>query len=90
MDKAQLDLAKACADLAEVEGETATLVAAWKKIVGFHEQRLERVRRLEQLRAAKPEDVSVVQQALDKARQRLGAAEKQLAAERAKNPDKSK
>jgi hypothetical protein len=90
MDEAQWDLAKARIRLAEAEGDTATLVAERKKIVGFHEQRLERMRRLEQMRAVKPEEVSVEQQALDKARQRLAAAEKQLPAERAKNPPGAK
>ena len=79
-----------CMPLAEVEGDTATLVAAWKKIVGFHEQRLERVRRLEQMRAVKPEEVSVAQKALGKARERLEAAEKRLAAEQAKKRKGSK
>jgi multidrug resistance efflux pump len=90
MDEAQWDLAKDCVWLAEVEGDTAALVAEWKKIVGFHEQRLKRVQRLEQTGAANPADVSDVQQALDKARQHLEAVEKRLSAERAKSPDASK
>jgi hypothetical protein len=90
MDQAQWDLANARAWLAEVSGDTASLVAAWKQIVGFHEQRLERVQRLEQMRAVKAEEVSIVQQALEGARQRLGDAEKQLSAERPKKLDESK
>ncbi len=80
MEEAQWDLAQVRAELAEIEDDTATLVTALKEIVGLHEQRLERVRRLEQMRAATPADVSVVQQALDQARQRLEAAEKRLPA----------
>ena len=90
MDGAQLDLAKYRAWLAEVEGDTASFVAEWKKIVGFHEQRLKTVQRLAQMRAVDAAEVTVVQQALDKARHRLEAAEKRLSAERAKNTEESK
>jgi hypothetical protein len=90
MDKAQWDLAKDRAWLADVEGDSATLVAEWKKIVGFHEQHLKSLQRLEQLRAVNSADVTVVQQALDKDRQRLEAAEKRLSAEQSKNAQGSK
>lgn len=83
MTQTQWDLAKARAWLADIQGDTATLVAAWKKIVGFHEQQVERFRRLEQLVAIRPEERIVVQQELDKARERLAEAEKKLATERA-------
>jgi hypothetical protein len=83
-------LAQTRAWLAEVEGDTATLVTEWKKIVAFHELDLDRVRRLERMLAVSSADVTVVQQALDQARQRLQAAEKQLTAERAKKPNEAK
>jgi hypothetical protein len=90
MDEARWDLANDRARLAEVEGDTASFVAEWKKIVGFHEQRLKTVQRLAQMRAVDAAEVTVVQQALDKARHRLEAAEKRLSAERAKNTEESK
>ena len=90
MTGAQWDLAKAHVWLAEVEGDTATLVAEGKRIVGFHEEQLERVRRLEQRVAVTPEERSVVQEALAKARERLAAAERKLAVEQAKQPRESK
>jgi uncharacterized protein (TIGR03067 family) len=64
-------------------------VAEWKKIVGFQEQHLKRVQQLDQMRAVNPAEVGVAEQALDKARQRLVAAEKRLSTERPKKPDKS-
>lgn len=83
------DMAKARVWLAEVEGDTTTLVAEWKRIVGFHEQQLDRFRRLEQLAAVSPEEKTVVQEALDKARKQLSAVEQKLAAENAKKPEQS-
>jgi DNA repair exonuclease SbcCD ATPase subunit len=90
MDEARWDLANTRVWLAEIEGDAATLVTAWKEIVGFHERRLERARRLEQMRAMQPAEVTIVQQALAGARQRLEAAEKHLAAGRAPSPEQSK
>lgn len=90
MDEAQWDLAQARVRLAEAEGDAAGLAAAWRTIVGFQEQRLERVRRLEQMRAVKPEEMKPALQALEEARRRLDAAEKRLAAERPKPPEKPK
>ncbi len=90
MTQAQWDLARGRARLAEVEGDTATLVAECRKIVGFHEQDLQRMQRLAQMLALKSEDVCDVQAALGNARQRLEAAEKRLAAEQAKKPDPTK
>lgn len=77
LTEASWNLAKTRAWLAEVEGDTANLVAECKKIVGFQEQQLERINRLEQMQAVKPEERVPVQEALDKARERLAAAEKQ-------------
>lgn len=90
MTEAQWDLAKARAWLADVEGDTAALVAQRKAIVGFHEERLQIVRRLEQLLAVKPAETSDAQKALDQARERLAAAEKRLAVEQARKPAKPK
>jgi DNA repair exonuclease SbcCD ATPase subunit len=90
MDEARWDLANTRAWLAEVEGDAATLVTAWKEIVGFHERRLERAQRLEQMRAMQPAEVTIVRQALEGARQRLEVAEKHLAEGRARSPEQSK
>jgi hypothetical protein len=90
MTQAQWDSAKAHAWLAEVEGDTASLVQECKKIVGFHEQHLQTVRRLEKLGVVKPVEVCVAQEALEKARGRLQDAEKRLAAEQAKKPKGSR
>jgi multidrug resistance efflux pump len=84
MTETQWDMAKARVRLAEAEGDTAALVAEWKKIVVFHEQQLERVQRLEMLRAVTPAEISEVQAELDKTRARLAEVEKKLPAERAK------
>jgi hypothetical protein len=89
-DEARWDLAKTRAWLAEVEGDAATLVAARKEIVGFHERCLERARRLEQRRAMQPAEVTDVQKALDGARWSLEAAEKRLAEGGARSPERSK
>jgi hypothetical protein len=86
MTQVQWDLARARARVAEVEGDTATLVVEYKKVVGFHEQHVQTMRRLEQLRAVNPLEVTGAQQALAQARERLEEAEKQLAAEQAKKP----
>jgi hypothetical protein len=86
MTQAQWDLAAARARVAEVGGDTAVLVAEYTKIVGFHEQHMQTIRRLEQLRAVNPMEVTRAQQALAKARERLEEAEKRLSAEQAKKP----
>jgi hypothetical protein len=87
MTEALWDLAKARVWLAEVEGDAVTLVAEWRKIVGFHEDRLQCLRRLEQMHAVGPEEGSSVKEALDHARERLEAAEKRLSAEQAKQTE---
>lgn len=79
MSDALCNTAKAQVRLAELEGDHAVLITAWTSIVGFHEQQLERVHRLEQLGAAHPDDRISAQQALDHARAKLSAAEKKLA-----------
>src|SRR5262249_36727269 len=86
MVEARWDLARARAWQAEVEGDAAALAAECRAIVGFHEQRLERVRRLEQALAVKPEETRGAQEALARARDRLAAAERRLSEERAKRP----
>ena len=90
MDEARWDLAKTRVWLAEVEGDAVTQIEEWKHIVAFHEQRRERARRLEQMRAVEPAEVKLAQEELDKARCRLESAEKQLSDEQAKKLEKSK
>jgi hypothetical protein len=90
MTQAEWDLANARARAAEVDGDAAALVAEYKKVLGFHEQHVKSLHRLEQLRAVSPAEVSVAQEALGKARERLQGAEKRLAAEQAKKPAVSK
>jgi len=87
---ADWDLARARAWLAEVEGETAALVAELKKVVGYQEKHLQSVQRLAGRGAVHPEEVKAAQEGLSEARGRLEAAEKWLEAEQAKKPKKSK
>lgn len=90
MTQALWDMCKARVWLAEVEGDTATLVVAWKQIVGFHEQQVERVKRLEEMMAVKPEETQTFQKSLDKARECLATAEKELPAQQASQHEESK
>lgn len=82
--QAEWNLAKASVWLAEVEGNAKNLVTQRKKIVGFHQEQLERVRRLIQMRAVKPDEENAVQLELEKARQHLADAEQLLAAKTGK------
>jgi hypothetical protein len=90
MTAAQWDLAKTSASLAELQGDAASLVAARKKIVAFHEEQLERFLKLEQLAAVRPEEKLGAQEALHQAREQLAEAEKKLADEGAKKSNESK
>jgi len=83
-------LAKARAWLAEVEGETAALVAELKKVVGYQEKHLQSMQRLAEKGAVHPEEIMVAQAALGKARERLEAAEKRLKAEQDRKPKEAK
>ena len=89
MSAAQWDLAKTSASLAELQGDTASLVAA-RKIVAFHEEQLGRFLKLEQLAAIRPEEKLGAQESLDEAREQLAEAEKKLADEGAKKSNDSK
>lgn len=86
----ELGLATDRAWLAEVEGNTAALVAECKKLANIHEQRLESMRRMERANAVLPADVDAAQGGFDKAQERLDAAEKRLSAERENKPGKPK
>lgn len=86
----ELGLATDRAWLAEVDGNTAVLVAACKKLANMHEQRLESMRQMKRANAAAPADVDAAQGAFDRAQERLDAAEKRLSAEREKKPGKPK
>lgn len=79
MTEGQWELAKARVRLAELQDDTATLVAEGKKIVGFHEERLQVIQRLEPLGAEAADEKKTMLEALKKARDQLTVAEKRLA-----------
>jgi hypothetical protein len=76
--QADWDLAKVRAELAEHEGDAATLVVERRKVVEFYRQRMLRLAKLEQHLALNLEEVSPVTDELEKAQGSLATAEKLL------------
>src|SRR5579859_3291468 len=78
IDDADLDIAGACADLAEAERKADAWLRELHNVVVLHERKLQRYQKLLDRRAVDPREVTAVRRELEVARKRLDAARKSV------------